>query len=305
MAKKKRSDPFAGLTWDDLEQWAGSRIVTRGQRYQRQGHVAELASTSDGGLVAWVSGTQRYATKVVMGEDGLPDSVCTCPYGANCKHGVAVVLEYLAQLEEEQDIPKAGEDDDRLALLAGESWDETPDGEGLPEPVRMEIEPFLEGKSQAQLVELLLELAEQHPDVAQDLTDRQQIISGSVKKLVARVRQDIRGIAGQPGWQSHWGNEGYTPDYSGIRSRLEALLKAGYADEALTLGRELLITGLRLAEESDDEGETATEVAACMPVIVEALDRSSLALAAKLAWAVEAVLKDPFDICSPIAATRH
>jgi len=164
MAKKKeRADPFADLTWDDLEQWAGRQIVSRGQRYQQQGRVSELARTGDGGLIAWVSGTRQYATKVVMEEEGLPDSVCTCPYGVNCKHGVAVVLEYLEQIGEDRRIPKAGANDDRLVLVEDRGGGETPDEEevGLPEPVRMQIEPFLQGKSKAQLVELLLDLAEQ------------------------------------------------------------------------------------------------------------------------------------------------
>jgi uncharacterized Zn finger protein len=301
MAKKKReqADPFANLTWDDLEQWAGGKIVSRGERYQRQGRVSELAVTDDGDLVAWVSGTEEYATKVVMDEEGLPESVCTCPYGANCKHGVAVVLEYLEQVGEDRRIPRASEGDERLVLLEGQGEGEMLDeGEpGLPEPVRLEIEPFLQDKSKAQLVGLLLELAEEHPDIAQDLRDRQQIVSGSTKKLVARLRKEIRAVGAEPGW-GHWGDEGFTPDYSGIRRKLSALLEAGHTDEVLGLGRELMIVGLRQAEESDDEGETADQVASCMPVIVEALDRSSLSPAAKLAWAVEAVLKDPFEICS-------
>jgi uncharacterized Zn finger protein len=302
MTKKKREQagPFAGLTWDDLEQWVGGKILSRGERYQRQGRVSELAVTSDGGLIAWVSGTQQYATKVVMDEEGLPDSVCTCPYAINCKHGVAVVLEYLEQIGEDRRIPQARESDDRLVLVEGRGEDEIPEeGEpGLSEPVRLEIEPFLQEKSKAQLVELLLELAEQHPDIAQDLVNRQQILSGSTKKLVARLRKEIREVGAEPGWQRHWSDEGYTPDYSEIRRKLNTLLEAGHPDEVLDLGRELMIVGLRQAEESDDEGETADQVASCMPVIVEALDRSSLSLAAKLAWAVEAVLKDPFEICS-------
>ncbi len=305
MARKKReqADPFAGLTWDDLEQWAGHQIVSRGERYQRQGRVSKLAVTGDGGLIAWVSGTEQYATKVVLDEEGLPDSVCTCPYGVNCKHGVAVVLEYLEQIGEDRRIPHASDGDERLALLEEQGGDEAFDeGEpGLPEPVRTEIEPFLQEKSKTQLIELLLELAEEHPDIAQDLVDRRQIVAGSTKTLVARLREEIREVGAEPGWQRHWSDEGYTPDYSGIRRKLSALLEAGGADEVLALGKELVIVGLRQAEQSDDEGGTADQVASCMPVIVEALDRSSLPPAAKLAWAVEAVLKDPFEICSDFA----
>jgi len=50
-------------------------------------------------------------------------------------------------------------------------------------------------------------------------------------------------------------------------------------------------------EQTDDEGETAMELAECMPVVVEALERSSLETMDKLAWAVNAALKDPFEIC--------
>jgi uncharacterized Zn finger protein len=300
MTKKEgRSDPFADLTWDDLEQWAGSRIVERGERYQGQGRVSQLARTDDGGLVAWVNGSQRYATKVVMDEDGVPDSVCTCPYGVNCKHGVAVVLEYLAHVEAGARVSQVRGGDERLMLLTRMDRDEAPDEEALPEPVRMEIEPFLQNKSKAQLIELLVDLAEQHPDIAQDLIDRQQIASGGTKTLIARLHQEIRELGSRAGRQDYWGDEGYTPDYSGICSRLHALLEAGYADEVLSLGRELIAVGTRQVEESDDEGETQGELAACVPVIVKALDQSSLAPAARLAWAVEAVLKDQFELCEP------
>ena len=36
---------------------------------------------------------------VTMDDDGLPDSICACPDEFDCKHGVAVVLEYLERIE--------------------------------------------------------------------------------------------------------------------------------------------------------------------------------------------------------------
>jgi uncharacterized Zn finger protein len=89
--KKTQLDRFADLIWNDLEEWAGSKIVSRGKNYQRQRGVSDLVVTNDDGLIAWVDGTEHYATKVVMDEEGLPDSICTCPYELDCKHGVAVV----------------------------------------------------------------------------------------------------------------------------------------------------------------------------------------------------------------------
>jgi uncharacterized Zn finger protein len=73
--KKKQSDAFTSLTWNDLEDWAGGKIVSRGKNYQRQGHVTDLALKEDGSLVAWVKGSRRYATKVEIGSDGLPNSI--------------------------------------------------------------------------------------------------------------------------------------------------------------------------------------------------------------------------------------
>ena len=91
MARRKKLS-FESLTWDDLENWAGSKIVSRGQSYQRNGYVKKLGKTSKGDLVAWVSGTEEYATKVSI-RDGELESICTCPYWDDCKHAVAIVVE--------------------------------------------------------------------------------------------------------------------------------------------------------------------------------------------------------------------
>jgi uncharacterized Zn finger protein len=304
MSKKKMPlDRFAGLTWDNLDKWAGSRIVSRGKNYQRQGHVSELAATEDGVLIAWVQGSERYATRVKMEDDGLPDSICTCPYEFDCKHGVAVVLEYLERIEGGERVPKAHKDDERLRLFEDEGWEDEADEDepAMPQDIKGEIDSFLKGKTKGQLIKIILELADRYPDIGQDLADRRQIVSGDVKAMVTRLRRDIREIGEEPGWQNYWRGEGYTPDYSNIRTKLETLLKAGHADEVLTLGEELISTGVRQVEESHDEGETAMEISECMPVIVQALDRSSLEPSDKLAWAVDAVLKDEFDLCKPMA----
>jgi len=92
--KRKGTEPFADLTWVDLNRWAGGKIVGRGRGYQRDGAVEALAGTSGGGLIAWVDGTRRYATLVERDAGGGLLSTCTCPYEGACKHAVAVVLEY-------------------------------------------------------------------------------------------------------------------------------------------------------------------------------------------------------------------
>jgi uncharacterized Zn finger protein len=116
MSTKRPANPFAALTWDDVEAWAGSSIVSRGKSYQRSHRVRGLARTASGGLLAWVQGTSRYATHVEITKKKLAAS-CTCPYGGTCKHAVAVVLSYLECVKNQQEIPTAAEDDPRFNLL--------------------------------------------------------------------------------------------------------------------------------------------------------------------------------------------
>jgi len=304
---KKKTNPFINLSWDDLREWAGSKIVSRGRGYQRQNLVSKLAVLDNGGLLAWVDGTHRYATQVTIDEEGLPTSICTCPYGYDCKHGVAVVLEYLEQIRKNQRVPKVGKDDKRLLLFDEASWDdeidaiEDEDGyydeeSPLTKKVASEVNAYLDGKTKAQLTELIFELAGKFPQIAQELTDRKQLASGNVKSLINRLKKEIREISSEPGWQNYWQHEGYTPDYSEIRIKLETLLKAGHADEVIKLGKELIELGNRQIEESHDEGETAMEIEGCMSVIVKALEQSSMATVDKLAWAVNVVLKDDYDV---------
>lgn len=306
MAKRKRqSDPFAGLTWDDLEQWAGDRIVERGRGYQREGRVSELARTPDGGLIARISGSEEYVAKVAVDEDGSLESICTCPYAVNCKHGVAVVLEYLEQLNKKRSIPEIDEDDDRLAFLEEDSAGGYGRKKGgLSRAGREELECFLQGKGKAELVNLLLDLAQNHSGVAEDLMDRRPLTSDRVKPLMSSLRKEIRQIAEQSGWRDYEYGQGPTADYSAIRRKLDRLLEAGHADEVLSLGRELLEMGSRSVEEGE-ESEGVEDLADCMAVVVQALDRSTLTPAARLIWAVETALQDDYEIASAVMDYLH
>jgi uncharacterized Zn finger protein len=167
--QSSKRDLFERLDWDDLEQWAGSKILSRGQSYQRSRRVKELVQTQTGALVAWVYGGQKYATEVDFeGEELI--SVCTCPYGDNCKHAVAVVLEYLDRLKKNHEVPQIIKQDQRLALLQGfadEEDREVDDEEGeevdtihLVSPrtgksIAPDLKGFLEEQTKEQLITLL------------------------------------------------------------------------------------------------------------------------------------------------------
>lgn len=263
MAKKKsRLEIISSLTWNDLEDWAGGTTVSRGRTYQRQGRVSALAVTDGGSLVGWVDGSERYACKVVIDTDGQIESTCTCPYVFDCKHGVSIVLECLEELKKNRTIPEIKSNDERLGLLSGKDLnadseldcEEDEDEDVMPENQRQDFESFLKGKSKSQLIDLIYDLARQFPEMAQEVVERQQLISGKSERLVLSLRKEIEAVSSEPGWGNHWDDDGFTPDYSGIIRKLEGLLEAGYVDEVLGLGHELIVAGCSQVEESDDEG---------------------------------------------------
>ena len=306
---------FEDLTWDDLSEWAGSRVVTRGKSYRRQ--VEDLRVTADGKLLAWVRGGDRYATLVSLSRSGDLASVCTCPYAIACKHAVATVLSYLDAVQAGKTVPVADEDDERLELLlaieeedadSDEDEDEWPSlalakrvgkrrsGKDPEESVR----GYLESLSQRALLDFTSELAADFPDVRRRILDRAELKSGDVTKLVGSTRREIDAVSAEPGWTHHWSNEGHTPDYSRVRERMELLLSSGHADAVVELGGHLLDCGIRQVEMSDDEGETGREIAECMDVAFRALKSSGKTGAERLLWEIDARLKDDYCILEGI-----
>ncbi len=303
-----KRERFKQLTWADVQRWAGDTIASRGRSYQRSDAVEKLALTPAGAVIAWVQGTETYATLVDI-EGGNLTSACSCPYDGTCKHAVAVVLEYMERLDQDGEVPATTAGDARLALLgqaaAGEpvededadEQDEQVSDERMPRAVPKGVRSYLEQQTKEQLVALLEDMAGRYPSVSEALKDRADLSKGTVARMVTDARKQIAVLSANPGWSHHWDDEGYVPDYSGVRDRLQALLDAGHADEVVALGKELFEAGCEQVDMSDDEGETATEISRCMNVVFQALPRSSLPPAEQLLWAVEADLKDDHELC--------
>ncbi len=328
MTRTTKRQGWAKLTWDDLTAWAGGRSVDRGRSYQRGGRVRDLAVTEDGRLLAWVQGTRRYATTVEWnpsrrGADRL-QSRCTCPVGFNgCKHAVALVLEYLEALRQKRPVPQADPDDRRWDLLEeerseadeGEDFeeeeadDELSDEEeeesrgGRPRASRKRrsdvpsLRDFLQSRTAPELVDLVLSLAQRHPEVRDDLQEQQAQRTGRMDQLIRKARREIEDLTSEPAWANHWTGEGEIPDYSGLQRRLEQLLEVGQADAVLELGRSLLERGIRQVEQSNDEGETASALGRCLGVVFRALPRSSRPNPQKLLYVIDAFLADDYDVC--------
>jgi uncharacterized Zn finger protein len=295
----------AEVTLSHLRAWAGEAVFKRGQDYQLRGRVSELSTAEEGGLVAWVQGSGRYATRVFLDADQLV-SDCTCPYGSSCKHAVAVALAYLARSEQAQPLPVVPASDPRLVLLERQTAAATvlamltggPAAQGGAAASRKPtLAAFLATYTQAELVALLVELAQRIPEVRDALAVRQMLANDNADQLQAEVLKRIIAATTEPGWRNHWGADGYTPDYGPVLDGFKLLLERGHADAVVRLGEHLLEAGISQVEQSDDEGETAAEISACLAVVFQALPASSLQPDEQLTWAIDALLRDPYDLC--------
>jgi uncharacterized Zn finger protein len=318
---------WAALTWGDLESWAGSRSVSRGRSYQRGGRVKDLAVTGDGDLLATVVGGDYYAVTVKLEgkrKSTSLQSTCSCPVGYDgCKHAVAVVAEYLEALASGRRVQLAADDDPRWDRLesrgAGiddeddEAWDEDDDGEipsvGSRPPARRsssrrkaaanwdeKIEREIRAKSPEELADLVWSLVQRFPELYQEFRERIALRQGDVSRLVAEARAEIRRVTSETAWRNSWTGEGHTPDYPRIRNRFERMLELGHPDEVVALGRELVEQGIRQVGQSDDEGDTARELSACLPVVFQAVTRSSLSGPERLLFAIDARLEDDYGV---------
>lgn len=288
-----------------LRAWAGETVFKRGQSYELRGRVRELAATAEGGLVAWVQGSERYATRVILRADRLASN-CTCPYGSTCKHAVAVALAYLNRPEQAKPLPVAPASDPRLVLLerqaAAAAELAVPAAPPAAQPGataarERTLQAFLAAHTQAELVALLLELAQRSPEVRDALAVRQMLSNDDASQLEAEVLGRIIAATAEPGWHSYRDDEGHRPDYGPVLDGLTVLLDRGHADAVVRLGEHLLEAGISQVEQSHDNGETAMAVASCLAVVFRALPSSSLEPDEQITWAIDALLRDPYDLC--------
>ena len=323
------------LTWEDVDVWAMGRSMERGRAYQRQGRVKDLVVAEDGRLLATVLGGERYTVSVWLKpaaaeHESKIESKCTCPVGfSGCKHAVAVVAEYLQALADEEVVPTAdpddprwtrlnhidGADDDDLDEWEIGDYDEEEDdywrakskprrrGKGRSGGrTRAEwdeaIRQHIAGKGYEELIKLVCSLVDRFPELREEFQERITLGEGNVDRLVVQARHELQELTSEHGWRNSWTGEGYTPDFERLNHRLERLAEMGHADAVVGLGRDFIQRAMRQVEESDDEGETAMAVGDCMPVIFDAVNKSSLSGTEKILFAIDACLADPFDVVS-------
>jgi len=303
---KESESKWASLTWDDLNQWAGTRSVSRGRSYQRQGRVEALGITPEGELLATVAGGQRYVVLVSFesqssGSEHSPHSKCTCPVGFDCKHGVAAVVEALEVMADGGTVPPVDGADPRLDVLVREhdvesaQWSYSREDE-TDSIWDQRIREHIRSHDADELVELVWSLTQRYPELYEEFRERIQLDRGDVADLVADAARQIAEVTSESAWSNRWTGEGHTPDYAPIRRRLERLSEMGYADEVASLGRELIARGIEQIEQSHDNGDTAMALATCLEIVFGAVVRSGLSGPEQLLYGIDARLLDDYGI---------
>lgn len=76
----------------EIKRIYGEETYRRGKQYYDDGHVVTAVKLKDV-VVGEILGTSKYNTAVNLSR---VYSTCSCPVGTNCKHGVALMLQYLS-----------------------------------------------------------------------------------------------------------------------------------------------------------------------------------------------------------------
>ncbi|MDB5342338.1 MAG: hypothetical protein JWP89_715 [Schlesneria sp.] len=169
-----------------------------------------------------------------------------------------------------------------------------------PEKSGADLRDFLKSKPTNELIELLLDCAKRDPDFQAVLQEQQALSSGKVAKLVQAARREIDRATADPMWGDSWDDNCSSPDFGGVKRRLQSLLDAGYADEVVELGRDLLACGLEQVGEAQDEGETGEGLSDSLDVVFQALMKSSLPPHQKLLFTFEALMRDDYGVIDQV-----
>jgi len=293
--ESKTARNFKELKWSDLQDWAGGKATAKGIKYQEEGRVKEIKCTSTGSLVARVEGTIEYFTEVSL-ENGKLSSICTCPVGYDCKHGVATVLEYLDLIEQGEDVSVVTEEDPLIKRSRRGFAGAGTSGAYQVEKSSQVLQEYLEKLEKPELIQILTTFAKKDNMLGIYLTDRQHLSSENPEGVIGNIYSELDGLWRELKSFDFWSYESEeVPDFSKLQVRLESLLDSGHPDEILDIGKELMDRYNEI-EEYDEERDIGTQISSCMDVVFRALSQSSLPAHEKMLYTLDLELKDNHSI---------
>ena len=168
-----------------------------------------------------------------------------------------------------------------------------------------ELRRALTRRTKAELVDMLMELAEADCGLLRQLTAR---VDGTMSPddLVAATRQ---AIADATSFDERDMNRNFAYDseaYDEVKRNLGRLIESGQLDQTLPLALELMKQGSEQVEMSD-EGLMTEEIEDGLNVVIKALGKSDLPAAEVIAWcsAMLKIDRNGFIVSEPLQSLRN
>ena len=159
---------------------------------------------------------------------------------------------------------------------------------------RTSARSWLEKQSKKELIDFILEIAQEHPRLSELLADRANLKQGNNSTITDAIRKEIEAL--EPDWSDDHAFDAGS-DFAHIAKRLAALLDAGYADDVVDLGEAFVRQAPKCYEFSHyDDWGIASGISECLDIILKALPHSSLTPAEQLLWYIDAEQKDEYAI---------
>jgi uncharacterized Zn finger protein len=168
-----------------------------------------------------------------------------------------------------------------------------------------ELRQALTRRKKAELVDVLMELAEGNHGVLRQLTARFDVATAP-DDLIATTRQ---AIADATDFDERDINCNFDYDdqaYSTVKRNLGLLIDSGQLREAMALALELMKQGSYQAEMSD-EGLMTEDIEHCLPVVLEALRKCDLPASEVIAWCEAMLMNDRIGFIArePLQSLRN
>ncbi|MFJ3786787.1 SWIM zinc finger domain-containing protein [Streptomyces sp. NPDC090093] len=265
---------MGSLTEAKLAQMAGKRSFERGLGYTDAVSGIEVG---DGWIKAFVRGTERYETELLLGKRGRLSGRCDCPYGQEgnfCKHLVALGLTAISQ---ETDVLRRGE------LAKGRA-------QGL--------DAWLSSLSREELLTLLKQETADDRQLRRRLELKAASARGDLDGIRARIREllDIGPFA-QYGYVEYTDAQAYADQAGQAVTAIKALTESGQPDDAMVLAQETITLLAAVAENIDDSDGSLTQIGADLADAHYDACRHARSDPEKLAhWLVTHTLDDASDL---------
>ena len=298
------------LTWEDLDDGFESRVLDRGKTYFQEGAVEELYRTAEQEIIAKIRGSETYFTLVrIDDEEDEIESLCSCPYHYGCKHGVAALLQYAADLKKGIEVPSMSSKDEKLkrwmhAIEDADDFDETDEFDqgadedsGVPMDENAKaIAAKLDGFSKEELVVILTDMIERFPMVESYIDRKIQLKQRDKKPLVQSVYSIFDALESDD-------FDGYYTNFEDQAQLLLDSLKALQAieayDELLELASDLL-DACSSAVQYEQESESHPIFKECIEIVMDALKHASPSTQKRILLGIDLALADDFGFCEKI-----